>query len=318
MTPRDRFLATFRDGHLGCPARWEDVRDDLLFGWSAHQLTARCRLDRWQCEGPPGIDLAPRPGLERAVASPEQAREWYARFEHVDRGALDPAAAAHRHQHTWPLALSCWRGVFQTFGVRDGATLTDHLYFLADHPDLAAAMVAHLAQLVSELVEPALAACEYDCLWFGEPIASHHAPVISPTLFARVAGPFYTALIALGRRHGIELFVFESYGQVEALLPVVLAWGVNVLCLRHARAAGTDYRRLRARLGPDVGLLGGVDARALAAGPAAIDAEVDQVVAPLLAAGRYQPMLDDRLRESTDPEAFVHYSLRVERLLAAG
>lgn len=312
MTPREKFRRTFVDPQPCAPLHSEDVRPEIRARWPRPALYDELQLERCDTAGPPGVDLGPRPGFERALASAAEAPAWYARYDPRDRGTLDASGLAGRD---WPLGLSLWRGLFQSFGVRDGDSLVDHLLFLADEAALAEALMGHLARFTTELVEPALAAIDYDFLHLGEPIASQQAPVISPRMFERYCAPYYRALLDLARSHGVRVFVWESFGQVEALLPIVLDCGFNVLNLRHCNASGTDYLALRDRLGPEIGLIGGIDWRALERGPAAIEAEVRRVMLPLLASGRYQPALDDRIREHIPPEAFAHYCRCVRAVL---
>jgi hypothetical protein len=318
MTARQRFRATFRDGVLGCPPLHEDLRDEVLAAWGAPDVLGGCHLDRWETGGPPGVDLGPRPPLAGVVRTEADAAAWIEAYQPPFRGELPESEVLRLTARTWPLGLSFYRGLFQSFGVTDGDTLAAHCVFLADYGDLTESMMRHLAEFTARLAEPALARLDYDFLLLGEPIASHHGPVISPAMFRRFVIPFYQRLIELARAYGVETVVWESFGQVENLLPAVLSAGVNVLCLRHAAAAGTDILALRRQLPPEIGLIGGIDGRCLLAGEEAMTAEVARVVPTLLAGGRYLPMLDDRVREGVPPERFVRYRLAVEAELRSG
>lgn len=326
MNVRERFLATLRDGRAGCAPHFERaIRDEVVAAWAADGLAPDevqrlMAWDRWQLggqAGPPSFELRPRPPLERPVADLDDAAAWWSRF--TDQPALPESWAAEAEavrERDWPLGLHVWRGILQTLGIADGHTLVDVLLFLADYPDRVEAMMDRYSDWVARLLERALADVAPDFLVLGEPIASHHAPVISPAMARRFLAPCYRKLIGLGRRHGITLFAYDSYGQVGPLLEMAVEAGCNVLWLGQAGAVGLDYRELRRRFGPGLGLMGGIDARILRAGPEAIDRELRRVALPLLEQGRYLPMLDDRVRTTTSAAGFAAYRAALDRLLA--
>jgi hypothetical protein len=73
-----------------------------------------------------------------------------------------------------------------------------------------------------------------------------------------------------------------------------------------------QYPRLRRQFGPDIALIGGIDAAALAGDESSIRGAVTETVPGLLASGRYLPCLDDRPRGNIP---LAHYRL-YRRLLA--
>ena len=80
--------------------------------------------------------------------------------------------------------------------------------------------------------------------------------------------------------------------------------GINGLRISNIRSAGMAYKRLRDRFGPDIALLGGNDATALAKDQDAVKKVIENTVPELLNSGRYLPCLDDRPR-SNNP--FANY-----------
>lgn len=311
MTPRQRFQSTFRDGLRGCVPRHEDLRDEVLADWDMPDALARVALERWEVYTP----AAAHPALGGVVATPDDAERWLA--AHQPPTGIAPQAVHDGTDREWVRGLSCYRGLLLSFGVGDGASLESFLLFLADHGDLVERMMARLADYHMALVAPSLAALDADYLLLAEPIASHHGPVISPVMWNRFCAPYYRRLIELARQHGVRTVVWESWGQVEVLLPSVIAAGVDVLCLRHASGAGTDLLALRQRLGPEIGFIGGIDARLLTEPPERLEAALARIVPALLADGRYVPMLDDRPRAEMSGQRFVDYRERLEAHLRA-
>jgi uroporphyrinogen decarboxylase len=142
---------------------------------------------------------------------------------------------------------------------------------------------------------------------FYEPIASNTAPVISPEMFERFAIPGYQKVMALMKKHRVPLRVMcTTGGNLTSLLPSLIDAGINALWISNIRSAGMQYARLRRRFGPEIALIGGIDATALARDENAVRKVVQETVPELLAGGRYLPCLDDRPR-NTIPLA--HYRL---------
>ena len=82
-------------------------------------------------------------------------------------------------------------------------------------------------------------------------------------------------------------------------------------------AAGNDIVAYRRRFGRQMAYRGGVDKRALAAGPAAIDAALEQKVRPLLAQSGYFPMLDHYAPPDISFENYMYYRIRLKQLRTA-
>ena len=67
-----------------------------------------------------------------------------------------------------------------------------------------------------------------------------------------------------------------------------------------------EYRALRKTFGPDLALIGGIDAGALSQDENAVRNTVEETGPPLLETGRYLPCLDDRPRSNI---SFARYRL---------
>ncbi len=312
VTARDRFLATYRDGRRECAPPYEDLRGEIVEGWGGWDALAPLGLDRWHLTGPGTYDLAGTVGLGRVVDSPAAADEWLALNPPATEAAplpcpVDPARAE-------PRGFDCYAGLLLTCGVEDGQSLDALAIFLADEPGLVESIMGRLAERHELLLRQARAQADFDYLHFSEPIASHHGPVIGPAMFRRYVLPYYARLIGVARELEIPLVMWESWGQVELLLPLLVEVGVDIFCLRHSWGAGLDLRDVRRRL-PEVGLLGGVDRRWLRLSDDEMTAALRAVVPELLASGRYVPMLDDRPRPDMDLATFVAYRERLNALL---
>jgi uroporphyrinogen decarboxylase len=81
-------------------------------------------------------------------------------------------------------------------------------------------------------------------------------------------------------------------------------------------AAGCDVNVFRSRY-PTLGMMGGIDKRALAAGPDAIDAELDRIW-PAVEAGRYIPELDHGIPDDVSWTNYLHYAKQMKKRILGG
>jgi uroporphyrinogen decarboxylase len=103
----------------------------------------------------------------------------------------------------------------------------------------------------------------------------------------------------------------DSDGDIGSITPLWLDAGIDILG-PYEVAAGMDVTEI-GRRHPGLIMTGGIDKIQLARGPAAIRAEVDRRVRPLLDRGGYIPSLD----HSTIPElTLVDYRYYREYLLS--
>jgi uroporphyrinogen-III decarboxylase len=133
-------------------------------------------------------------------------------------------------------------------------------------------------------------------------------------MFERFALPGYRKVIRLLDRHDVPLRILcTTGGNLSPLLPPLIDAGINGLWISNIRSAGMSYTRLRDQFGPDIALIGGIEATALAEDPAAVKKAVENTAPELLHSGRYLPCLDDRPRSNIP---LANYQL-FRRLLSA-
>ncbi len=75
------------------------------------------------------------------------------------------------------------------------------------------------------------------------------------------------------------------------LVPLFISAGANAMFPFEVQS-GMDVRLFRKQYGQALAIIGGLDKRALAGGPAQIDRELATRMAPMLEAGGYIPCLD--------------------------
>lgn len=324
MDSRSRLLATLSFAHDLPPPRYEsEFSEEVIEAWRRRGDLADCtpekyfRLDRRE-------DLPiewRRPRYERRVV--DSAAE-FRRF----RRAFDPRRGG-KLPRGWRRRVEGWRerdhalwaapwneGLLQVVGVSDWGSFARSMLLFRDDPALVEAAMDHYAGYLEALLDRILPAVRPDYALFYEPIASHHAPVISPEDYARFALPALRRVVACLERHGVRYRFVWTSGRVVPLVPLWIEAGVNGLAIRQAAAAGISYLELRSEFDARLRFFGGVDSRAVAAGPEALKRVLARAVRPLLEEGGYVPHLDDTVRAEIPFEGYRCYREKLDALVA--
>lgn len=325
MNARERFLRTLRfQGPDHVPYYDEAIRQDTLERWYQEGLPRGTsvrklfNLDRWETV-PISLDIIP------PFRGQLRTREDFERLKgHYDPGS--PGRYPSRwssHVRGWrerdhPLGIIAWPGFFQPLAVADWPSLLDILYMIHDDPGLLREMTAFIADFSLRTIERALQEVEIDFALFREPIASPHAPVISPAHFRQFVLPCYRQIADVLRGHGVDILILDTYGQVRELIPMCLEAGVNGLWCGGTKLAGMDYVALRKEFGRDLLLLGGINVEVLTQDKKAIEAEIMRQVPYLLEQGGYVPFVDGRVRSNVSFENYAHYRALVRKLAELG
>jgi hypothetical protein len=94
--------------------------------------------------------------------------------------------------------------------------------------------------------------------------------------------------------------------------------GVTMLWISEAvEVSELDYRNLRQRYGPSIGLIGGIPLSILRApSPEQMRRRLQEIVAPLMQTGRYIPLAGGRVREDIPWEVYKSYRDSLAELIA--
>jgi len=180
-----------------------------------------------------------------------------------------------------------------------------------DDPEWIQEMMDYLAEFCCACGRRALEDLDLDYVLLWEDMAYKSAPMISPAMFRRFMLRPYKQLTGFIRDHGVELIIVDSDGYAEPLIPLWMEGGVNGIYPLE-RAADMDPVRLRNRFGRGLRMLGGIDKRAMIAGPeAAIDAQL-AYVAPLLREGGYIPWCDHWVPPDVPLKNYLYYVKRMK------
>jgi len=154
-----------------------------------------------------------------------------------------------------------------------------------------------------ELVDPRV---KVDYLGFGEDIAYKTSTLVSPAMFERFLFGRYKRVVELARSYGVDVTWYDSDGDLKPFIPLYLRAGINGLHPCEV-AAGMDPVGLRQRYGKKLALMGGIDKRAVAAGPEAIRAEVTAKVPKITDQGGYIPYIDHSVSSDISLDNYRYY-----------
>jgi uroporphyrinogen decarboxylase len=185
-----------------------------------------------------------------------------------------------------------------------GTEAISYLFF--DDPALAEEMVEFNTEFFLALAERALVEVQFDFFNFFEDLAGKGGPLISPSIFRRFFLPYYKRITERLRRAGIRHIMFDSDGDVKALIPLMLEAGVTCLWPLE-QASGMDPLLLRREFGSGLALAGGIDKREIAKGKKAIESELRAKIPSMMEAGGCIPFLDHTFPPDISYESFLYY-----------
>jgi len=188
--------------------------------------------------------------------------------------AAETGRAVHVGDYPW--------GVFGT--PRDLMGVEELLIAFYTGPDLVRDIMQHLTTLWISLWEKVAAEVQIDQVHIWEDMSGRQGSLISPAMVEEFMMPCYDRIAAFAREAGARVVSVDTDGDVSELVPLFTAHGVNFV-LPFEVQAGNDIREYRRKY-PDLGIAGGLDKRALAAGRSAIDREVEKA-REMVRAGRY-------------------------------
>jgi uroporphyrinogen decarboxylase len=181
-----------------------------------------------------------------------------------------------------------------------------------EEPALVHEIMEHMTGLYLEVFNQVVREVPVDMIHLWEDMCGRQGPLISPAHWREFMGPCYRRIHAFAREHGIPVISVDTDGQPDLIVPPMLEAGVNFLFPMEV-AAGADVRVFQRKY-PGLAMMGGIDKRALALGPATIDAELERI-RPALVAGRYIPDLDHHVPNDVSWPNFCHYATRLREMV---
>lgn len=167
-------------------------------------------------------------------------------------------------------------------------------------------MMNHVTDLWISLWEKVASEAQIDRIHIWEDMSGRQGSLISPKMVREFMMPCYDRVAAFASEAGVRVMSVDSDGDVSEIVPIFMEHGVNLIYPFEVQA-GSDILAYR-RSYPGLGILGGLDKRALAAGKRAIDTEIDKA-REMVKSGRYIPCYDHHIPPDVPWDNFV-YSAR--------
>jgi len=222
------------------------------------------------------------------------------------------ALAKEWRANEWPVQV----GYFPDFGIYGSLRwlLGDEECLVAFYtmPDLVHEIMDHMTDVYLAVLGKVARDVRIDVIHFWEDFCGRQGPLISPKHWEEFIGPCYRRVKRFADAHDVPIMSVDTDGQPDLVIPVMMKAGVNYLWPFEV-AAGCDVNVVRGKY-PTLGLGGGIDKRALARDPAAIDRELDRIM-PAVKKGRYIPDLDHLIPDDVSWPHFCHFARGLKKRL---
>ncbi|MCG2766821.1 MAG: hypothetical protein L6435_00340 [Anaerolineae bacterium] len=187
------------------------------------------------------------------------------------------------------------------------------LYMYYDNPGLVKDMINYLAEFWIALYDEILDQADVDAASIWEDMCGKNGPLISPAAFREFMLPAYKETTSFFRGRGIKIILVDSDGNLWPLIPLWVEGGVTALYNFEVNA-GMDVVEVR-KAYPRLQMVGGLDKTKLAAGPEAIDVELETKVPFMLRSGGYWPAVDGNVDPDVSWENFCYYRRRLDDMI---
>ena len=192
--------------------------------------------------------------------------------------------------------LPCYLEIGSLYGkVRNLVGVEELAYLAADDEELYKEIIDTVANLCFKVAERALeSGIEFDYAHYWEDICFKTGPLIRPSVFAELVGPWYRKISDLLNAHGVDIISVDCDGKIDELVPIWLENGVNTMFPIEVGTWGASFDRWRAAYGRGLRGVGGMDKRVFAQDRAAVDREIERLK-PIVDLGGYIPCPDHRI-----------------------
>jgi len=205
------------------------------------------------------------------------------------------------------LQLGSFYGYF-----RDWAGVVGTSYLLADDEELYQEIIDTLGNLEVECARKMLdCGIQFDYAHIWEDICFKNGPLVVPSIFREMVGPWYKKATDLVKTRGIDIISLDCDGLIDSLIPIWFENGVNTMFPIEVGVWGAELTPWREKYGKNLRGIGGMDKRVFAADYAAIDREIERLK-PIIELGGYLPCPDHRLAPDAKWENVQYYTDKMQ------
>ena len=189
--------------------------------------------------------------------------------------------------------------------LRDMMGFENLSYAFFEYPEMIHDMMDHWTELLLDQMARVPEDIPIDNVQWWEDMAGRNGPFVGPEMFREFLQPCYHAVMQAAKKRGCAIGIVDCDGNPHDIVANWMEEGVNIMFPLEV-AAGVDPYAWREEFGLEMRLRGGVDKRALAAGPEAIDAELERLK-PLLDQGGFIPHLDHLVPPDISYDNYCYY-----------
>ena len=179
-------------------------------------------------------------------------------------------------------------------------------YLPYDDPILFEDIIAFLTDRLMALYKPLLQQVHFDFAYIFEDCCSKTGPLLSPRTYESVYRKYYRKLVDFYHEMGVPFVMLDSDGKVDALLPLWLDSGIDIVFPIEVGTWKSNPVAFRKHYGKRLRMFGGVNKHVIPLGEAAIRAELGPL-RELAAEGGYIPIPDHRIPPNCSLEQFKTY-----------
>ena len=172
-------------------------------------------------------------------------------------------------------------------------------------PELIHEIMDHLTSLYLTVFERVVEHVRVDVIHIWEDLCGRQGSLISPQHWDEFLGPNYLRIKRFADEHDIPFISVDTDGNPDTIIPSMMKAGVNYLWPMEV-AAGCEINVLQERY-TGLGMMGGIDKRALASGPKEIDKDLERI-RPAIDRGGYVPALDHGVPDDVSWDNYKYFA----------
>ena len=183
-----------------------------------------------------------------------------------------------------------------------------------EQPELVHDILDTIADTAYKVLDRVTATVPVDLLNVHEDMAGRSGPLIGPRQMREFVTPYYRRLWDLVGSRGARLFMCDTDGNVDAIVPDLIAGGVNLLWPMEP-AAGMDIIKTRKQYGAKLAFIGGIDKHVIRRSKDEIMAELEYKIPPMVRSGGCVLGLDHRIPNGTPLDNYRFYVQKAWEIL---
>jgi uroporphyrinogen-III decarboxylase len=223
------------------------------------------------------------------------------REERIDQDAIARARAA---QEQGTLVVAYIPGGFDIPRELMGEELSCMAYY--EQPELMQDIIDTMKDTSLRVLERVTDTLVIDQLSVHEDLAGKAGPMIGPAQIESFIKPYFASVWDLVHSRGTNIFDMDSDGNMWRVLDSFIGCGLNSMHPMEP-AAGMDVVEVRKRYGSKLAIRGGIDKHVLRTDKAAIRAELEYKLQPMMREGGIAFGLDHRIPNGTSIENYRYY-----------